>query len=199
MLPAGRISSAQASAAGSTGSQGCDGRQLVAGDGRGQLHVLLDDVRAVGGHALGEEPARRPLARFGLADQPPATGQARHHRRADRPLQVDHRVVLAGPERRAQSLDFMEGLAAEGSFAPVLGGGKMQVVNQRLRGVAEPLLPGLPSAASSARQRGSTTQSITQSGWACRSAVTAGRACRMSPMAPSRTTSKRKLDCVCKL
>jgi len=56
-----------------------------------------------------------------------------------------------------------------------------------------------PSAASKARHRGSTTQSITHPGCCCRSAVTAGRACRMSPMAPNRTTSKRNLDCVCKL
>jgi hypothetical protein len=69
---------------------------------------------------------------FRLADHPAATGQPRQQRRADGPLQVDHRVVLAGPERRAQSLEFLAGLAAEGSFAPLFGGGKMQVVDQRL-------------------------------------------------------------------
>ena len=78
-----------------------DGGKFIAGDGRGQLHVLLDDVNAMGGHALRKKPARRPLARFGLANQPAATGQARHHRRADGPLQVDDGVVFAGLERCA--------------------------------------------------------------------------------------------------
>ena len=53
---------------------GLHGVELVAGDGRGQLDILLDDVRALGGHALGKQPAGGTLARFGLADAPPAAG-----------------------------------------------------------------------------------------------------------------------------
>ena len=150
----------------------------------------------MGGHALSKQPARGSLARLGLADQPPAAGHAPHHRRADRPLQIEHRVVVAGPQRSAQNFDFIDGLPAQRRFPPLLGGRKVKMIHERLTPDRGRLLP---SAASSARQRGSTTQSITQSGWACRSAVTAGSACRISPMAPSRTTSKRKLDCVCKL
>ena len=65
------------------------------------VDALLDDVRAHCGHGLGKEPSRRPFARFGLADQPPAAGQPRHHRRADGALQVENRVVAARPQRRA--------------------------------------------------------------------------------------------------
>ncbi len=43
---------------------------------RGQFEVLLNDVRAMGGDALGKEPARGVLARLGLADQAPAAGHA---------------------------------------------------------------------------------------------------------------------------
>ncbi len=114
------------------GQPGLDGLQRIAGDGRDQLYILLDHVRAPRGHALTEEPARRCLSWISLADHPAATRQPRQQRRADGPLQVDHRVVLAGPKRRAQSLELLAGLAAEGSFAPVFGGGKMQVVDQRL-------------------------------------------------------------------
>jgi len=116
-------------------------------------------------------------------------------------LQVEDGVVAAGTERAPQNLDFMEGLQTERGFSPLFGGRQVQVVHKRLR--LPRVLAGpaavLPSAASSARQHGSTTQSITQPGWASRSAVTAGSACRMSPIAPKRTTSKRNLDCVCKL
>ena len=110
-----------------------DRGKLIAGDGRGQLHILLDDVNAARGDALGKEPARRPLARLGLADQPSAAGQPRHHRRADRSLQVDDGVVLAGPERRAQSLDFMEGLAAEGALRQSLVAAKCRWSTSWLR------------------------------------------------------------------
>ena len=52
------------------------GGERVTGDGRGELHILLNDVRAVRGDALGEEPLCRPLARPRLADAAHAAGHA---------------------------------------------------------------------------------------------------------------------------
>ena len=66
----------QLSASGSTGSKGSAGVERVAGDGGGQLHILLDDVRAVRDHALSKQPVGRPLARLGLADAARAAGEA---------------------------------------------------------------------------------------------------------------------------
>jgi hypothetical protein len=198
LVRGGRISSAQARRR-VHGQPGRDGRELHRRRWpRPAPHPARSRARRGWPRAqkrASARPARAARPRRSAA----AAGQPRHHRRADGPLQVDHGVVLAGPERRAQSLEFMEGLAAEGGFAPLLGGRQNAGGRREAERVLAVPRPVLPSAASSARQRGSTTQSITQSGWACRSAVTAGRACRMSPMAPSRTTSKRKLECVCKL
>jgi hypothetical protein len=60
-------------------------------------------------------------------------------------LQVDHRVVLAAPERFPQRQDFMESLELQRGFAPLFGGSKVQAVDQRL--VVERVFgPGLPGA-----------------------------------------------------
>ena len=104
----------------------------IACDGRGQLDILLDYVYAVGCYEFIEQPAGGPFAWLGLADQPPAAGQAAHDSRPDGPLQVENRIVLAGSECAAQSLDFIEGLAGERRFPPLFGGSEMKAVDQGL-------------------------------------------------------------------
>ena len=113
------------------GQQRIGGSKRIAGYGRGQLHILLNHVRAVRRDALGEEPVRRPLARPGLANAAHAAGHAANDRRADGALQVEHRVVLGGAQLTAQFLDLVKGLAAQWMALPVAARGKVQPVDKR--------------------------------------------------------------------
>ena len=92
--------------------------------------------------------------------------------------------------------DFMQGLAAKRRFAPLFGGAKWMRSTSGPAGRPARYCLRPPAAPASAARPPS--QSPIPDAPA-RSAVTAGSACRISPMAPSRTTSKRNLDCVCKL
>jgi hypothetical protein len=86
-------------------------------------------MRAAGRHPLGKQPARDPLPRFRLADQPPTARHPPHHRRPHRSLQIQYRVVFPGPQRLPQSFDFMKSFLAQRRFSPLPGGRKENPVH----------------------------------------------------------------------
>ena len=106
--------------------------EVVAGDGRGQLDVLIDDVLAVGDNPLGEEDARGGFARGFFADAAAAAGQTGDCGRAHGTLQVQGYVVAACPQSLPQSCDFMQGSGAKRSLAPFFGWSKMQMISNWL-------------------------------------------------------------------
>ena len=117
----------------------------------------------------------------------------------DRALHVEHGVIWPDAQFTTQRLDFVEGPGTQRAAFPTpwsaqdKAGRREAERGRGARGAGRVL--GLEQRAPAR----STTQSMIHPGCAIRSAVTAGSACRMSPMAPRRTTSKRKLDCVCKV
>jgi len=116
------------------GQPGRDGGEFIAGDGRGQFDVLLDDVCAAGGDALGKEPAYGSLPRFRFADEPLASGEPRQNSGPDGALEIEDGIVPGGLHGYTQSIDFMKGLTAVGGFAPDSGGGEVEVADQGLGG-----------------------------------------------------------------
>ena len=132
----GRISSAQASAAGSTGSQGrtgCSSSPAMAEASSKSCSMTC--APRVGTRSVKSQRAGRSRG-FSSPIRRRQPAEAGNQRRAQRALQVDHRVVLSGTQGRAQSHEFRARLAAEGSLAPRLGGGEMEVVDEGLGGAS---------------------------------------------------------------
>ena len=115
------------------GQQGRGGGEEVAGDGAGELHVLLDDVGAGGWDAFGVEQARGPFAGLFFADDAAAAGQAGDDGGANCALEIEDGVVLGVAQIAAEGEDFVEGCGVERFAAPGLGGYPMDLINEGLR------------------------------------------------------------------
>ena len=113
----------------------------VAGDGAGQLEILLDHVRAVGGDALGKEPARGALAGVGFTEDARRSGHAGQDGGADGALEIDDGVVAAGAQLAAQGGQLAEGLRAQRRSGPSLGGREVEAVDERVARGPEAAVP----------------------------------------------------------
>jgi hypothetical protein len=110
--------------------QGGHGREIVSGDGGSELKILLDNMDAARSDSLRIEEAGDELAGAGLAHDATAAGHAGDPAGANRALKVDDSVVAGGAEIAPQSLYFMDSMAAQRRFAPLLGRGQMNAVDE---------------------------------------------------------------------
>ena len=108
----------------------------VTGDGGGEFHVLLDDVRAVRNDALGEKPLGRPLARARFADAARAAAHARDDCGADCALKVENSAVFRGAKLAAQGSDRPARGGTQRMALPFPAGSEVQAIDDRHCGVA---------------------------------------------------------------
>jgi hypothetical protein len=97
-------------------------------------------MRAGGGDALGKEPAGGHLARCSLADEAAAADKVAKDSGADCALKVKNHVITDGTEFGTQGANGTESFKAERFAAPVLGGRKVNAVDDRLRGAADSII-----------------------------------------------------------
>ncbi len=89
-------------------------------------------MRTVGGDAFGVEKTSWSFARRFLSNNPMTARHASQDRRAQRPLQINDRVIGNSLELVAQGLDFVSCFPRQGMMAPIFGRRKIEAVDNWL-------------------------------------------------------------------
>ena len=93
--------------------------QRVRGNRRRQFTGAVDHVLRLRCDRLRIQPTGLSLTRISVSDPALATGEARDDRRANRPLQVEHRIVFAFAQIRTQVRNRTRRCLADSIFAPL--------------------------------------------------------------------------------